>query len=88
MNAFEHVCEVCGRAETLTSEEAYSAGWDYPPRIGQFGVVSPRTCGECPMTSTLWWALQQGEVDPEDPLGWPEPHRKTLARILDESGAE
>lgn len=25
----KHICEVCGRAEILTPEEAYRAGWDY-----------------------------------------------------------
>ena len=24
-----HICEVCGREEVLTPEEAYSAGWDW-----------------------------------------------------------
>ena len=34
-----HVCEVCGTEETLTEEEAFEKGWDYPPRMGTFGVV-------------------------------------------------
>ncbi len=34
-------------------------GWDYPPKMGSFGVISPRTCGDCNMTKTLWWALVQ-----------------------------
>lgn len=30
----KHICEVCGREEILTPEEAYRAGWDYPPKMG------------------------------------------------------
>ena len=54
---FHHVCESCGRDEILTPSEAFDAGWDYPPRMGAFGVISPRTCRNCLMTSTVWWAL-------------------------------
>ena len=42
-----HICEVCGKTETLTPEEAFNEGWDYPPRMGGFGIVGPRTCGDC-----------------------------------------
>ena len=52
-----HICEVCGKKENLTPDEAFDAGWDYPPRIGTFGVVSPRTCGGCTIDKTLWWRL-------------------------------
>ena len=52
-----HICEVCGKTEILTPEEAFENGWDYPPRMGQFGVVSARTCGDCAITETAWWAL-------------------------------
>lgn len=38
---YKHICEVCGRCEILTPEEAFQAGWDYPPRMGFFGVLSP-----------------------------------------------
>ncbi len=27
-----HVCESCGKTEVMTPEEAFEAGWDYPPR--------------------------------------------------------
>lgn len=50
-------CEVCGKMEYLTEEEAYNKGWDYPPFMGEWGVVSPRTCGDCPVTETAWLAL-------------------------------
>ena len=29
-----HICEVCGKTEILTPEEAFNEGWDYPPRMG------------------------------------------------------
>ncbi len=57
LEPFMHWCEVCGIEELLTSEEAFRAGWDFPPRSGPWGVVSPRTCGKCPMTATVWWAV-------------------------------
>jgi hypothetical protein len=52
-----HICEVCSRTEILTPAAAFDAGWDYPPRVGAFGVVSPRTCGDCRMTGTVWAAI-------------------------------
>ncbi|AWT25198.1 hypothetical protein Csp1_03740 [Corynebacterium provencense] len=63
---FEHVCEVCGKTESLTSTEAYAAGWDYPPQMYQWGVVSPRTCGRCGMDATVWWALMADRKQLED----------------------
>ncbi|OKH81473.1 hypothetical protein EB73_28865, partial [Mycobacterium sp. SWH-M3] len=52
-----HICEVCGAEASLTPGEAFTLGWDYPPRIGQFGVVGPRCCPGCPNVATAWWAL-------------------------------
>lgn len=52
---FPHICEVCGRYEEITSEEAFNSGWDYPPDFGSFGVLSPRTCPDCDMKDTTWW---------------------------------
>lgn len=49
-----HICEVCGRREIITPREAFDAGWDYPPGMGRFGVVSPRTCPNCSMEDTVW----------------------------------
>lgn len=58
MQRFHHICEVCSRDEILTPDEAYDAGWDYPPRMGGgFGVVSPRVCPQCPMLKTAWFAM-------------------------------
>ena len=78
---FEHVCEVCGKTEMLTSTEAYSAGWDYPPQMYQWGAVSPRTCQHCGMDATVWWALSVGKKTADDLT--PE-QRRTVARILNE----
>ncbi|MCR5510768.1 MAG: ATP-binding protein [Lachnospiraceae bacterium] len=55
---FWHYCEVCGKKEFITDEEAFNDGWDYPPRIGFFGMLGPRTCGNCQMTDTLYWKIQ------------------------------
>lgn len=76
-----HICEVCGKEENLTPEEAYDQGWDYPPKMGQFKVVSPRTCGNCGMDGTLWFAMtfQGKNLDYLD-----EKQRQTLERILNE----
>lgn len=74
-----HVCEVCGREELLTPEEAYQQGWDYPPKMGAFGVVSPRTCGSCGIQGTLWWFLAVDKGNPDD---MSESQRETLLRIL------
>ena len=57
MKKNRYICEVCGKVEILTTDEAFEKGWDYPPVIGEFGVVSPRTCPECPMEETAWAAL-------------------------------
>ena len=52
-----HICEVCGTDEILTPAKAYEADWDYPPKMGAFGVISPRVCPRCPINRTVWWAL-------------------------------
>ncbi|MBP5555311.1 MAG: hypothetical protein J6X94_10650 [Lachnospiraceae bacterium] len=57
MEKMKYVCEVCGKTEIMTPEEAYQAGWDYPPFMGSYGVVSARTCPRCPMMKTAWAAL-------------------------------
>ena len=55
---FWHHCEVCGKKEFLTAEDAFNRGWDYPPKMGFFGLLGPRTCGNCQMTDTLYWKIQ------------------------------
>ncbi|MCI8424633.1 MAG: DUF4248 domain-containing protein [Adlercreutzia sp.] len=76
-----HICEVCGKEEVLTPDEAFNQGWDYPPRMGAFGIVSPRTCGSCPINKTVWWDLvcekkQTNELTPHQ--------LETIVRILGE----
>lgn len=78
---FKHVCEVCGLEEMLTAEEAYNAGWDYPPFMGEFGVVSPRTCPICPMMATAWAALTLQQKTP-DQLS--DNQKKAVKRIIAE----
>ena len=76
-----HICENCGKQEILTSEEGYDRGWDYPPRMGEFKIVSPRTCGNCVIDTTLWWEL----VCKKTPLQQlSAKHLETLNRILNE----
>ena len=60
---FWHYCEACGKKELLTADEAFEQGWDYPPRMYEFRMLSPRTCGDCSITSTLHWKLVTGEAD-------------------------
>ena len=48
-----HICEGCGKEEIIGREEAYGKGWDYPPKMGKFKLVSPRTCGKCSILTTL-----------------------------------
>lgn len=77
-----HICEVCGKTEVLTPDEAFLQGWDYPPRMGMFGIVSPRTCRNCVITETLWWALQSGKIKSMSDLS--DHQKEVLARIQSE----
>ena len=78
----EHWCEVCGVTALLTSADGVDAGWDFPPHMGAWGVVSPRTCGNCTIDKTLWWALTTEKLSIDDLV--PE-QRQVLARILNEA---
>jgi hypothetical protein len=78
IETFEHICEVCDKTEMLTARQAHEAGWDYPPFIGVWGVISQRTCGNCPMTKTAWWAVQTGAE-------LTEKHLATIKRIKEET---
>jgi len=83
---FIHICECCGKKEILTAKEAHDRGWDYPGEGGllpeaSFGTVGPRTCGLCPITETLWWALSVKKLKIFE---LSERHRETLSRILQE----
>ncbi len=64
---FWHYCEVCGKKEFITAQEAFESGWDYPPQIGYFGILSPRKCGDHAITETLYWkAVTSGLQDLTD----------------------
>jgi hypothetical protein len=76
-----HVCEVCGKKELLTPEEGFEKNWDYPPKMGQFGIVSPRTCGDCAITDTVWWAVV---VEKKSSADLTDKQKKTIQRILQE----
>lgn len=66
---FWHICEGCGKRELLTSKAAYEEGWDYPGADGLykdrkyfgFKTIAPRTCGECSITSSIFWKMMSGE---------------------------
>lgn len=73
-------CEVCGHVDAMTALEAFRAGWDYPPWIGKWGVVSPRLCPNCPTSSSAWWAIVWRGTD-----GLHERHMATINRILAET---
>ena len=76
-----HICEVCGKTELLTPEEAFNEGWDYPPRMGGFGIVGPRTCGNCPINLTVWWALVSEKKSVSE---LSQQQRETIKRIQGE----
>ncbi|WP_078311269.1 MULTISPECIES: hypothetical protein [unclassified Mycobacterium] len=76
-----HICEVCGRDEVLTADDAFDEGWDYPPRMGQFGVVGPRICPNCPASATVWAAIMLDGYT-ADMLS--EQQQATIARIAGE----
>ena len=74
-----HICENCGREEILDSDDSFEQGWDYPPKMGTFQVVSPRTCGDCSISTTLWWEITCNKT----PLAQlSDKHKQTLNRIL------
>lgn len=78
---WRHICEVCGVEEILTPGDAFNLGWDYPPRMGQFGVVGPRCCPNCPNVGTVWWALA---IDGYTEYMLTEAQRATVRRIAGE----
>lgn len=82
------LCEVCGREDNCTDAEAYSAGWDYPPFMGVWGIISPRTCPNCTIDKTAYWFLLSRSAEDQTPI--PENHLTTIKRIMAEgpSGAD
>ncbi len=78
---FWHYCEVCGKKEFITAQEAFDSGWDYPPNMGHFGLLGPRTCGGCLLKDTLFWRVNtdkkiplpiviEGALTPEELVTW------------------
>lgn len=78
---FWHYCEVCGKKEFITAQDAYDNGWDYPPNMGHFGLLGPRTCGKCLLKDTLYWRVNtqkkvpipvvvDGILTPEERVTW------------------
>lgn len=55
---FWHYCEVCGKKEYITADDAFEKGWYYPPGLCTFGMLGPRTCGNCGIDKTLYWKIQ------------------------------
>lgn len=78
---FWHYCEVCGRKEFITAQDAFDNGWDYPPQMGYFGLLGPRKCGDCLLADTLFWRVNtdkkiplpivvEGALTPEEIVTW------------------
>jgi len=76
-----HICEVCNKVELLTSKEGFYLGWDYPPRLGVFGIISPRTCADYEVENTLWFQVEVLNI-PIEQLSLR--YRQTMQRILEE----
>ncbi len=52
---FWHYCEICGKKEFITAQDAYDRGWHYPPKDSAFGLLlGPRICGDCSIEDTLF----------------------------------
>lgn len=48
----------------MTAQQAYEEGWDYPPHMGEFGLLGPRKCGDCKLTDTLFWKINTEQKIP------------------------
>ncbi len=90
---FWHYCEVCGKKAFITAEEAYLSGWDYPPHMGYFGMLSPRTCGDCAMAGTLYMKINapgrfpivlEKELTPEELITWRRIKAEPESLLVDE----
>ena len=90
---FWHYCEVCGKKEFITAKDAFDSGWDYPPNIGYFGLLGPRTCGSCLMKDTLFWKINtgdripivlEGELSPEELVTWNRIKGEPESLLVDE----
>ncbi len=59
---FWHYCEICGSKVYITSQEAFDQGWDYPPTVGSFGQLFPRTCGKCALADSLYIKVMKQKI--------------------------
>lgn len=50
--------------------------------MGMFGVLSPRTCGECGITETLWWKLATDKKKEHNMEDLTDEEKITMKRIL------
>ncbi len=81
---FWHYCESCGAKIYCTAQEAFDSGWDYPPRIGTFGVLGPRTCGNCTMIDTLYLKVMKQKIPLVIEADLTEKELRTWYRIKNE----
>lgn len=81
---FWHYCEVCGTKVFCTAQEAFDAGWNYPPQIGHFKLLGPRNCGKCSMMDTLFLKVQKQKFPIIIEKTLTEEELKTLNRIKNE----
>lgn len=92
---FWHYCEVCGKKEFITAQDAFDSGWDYPPRMGHFGMLGPRTCGNCYLKDTLFWKVNtnkelplpivvEGTLTPEELVIWERIKAEPESLLIDE----
>jgi len=78
-----YICENCGKIGLYNNEEeGFRDGWDYPPKMGTYRVLSPRTCGQCSIDTTLYWAIITGKIHSLSDMT--SNQKDTLARILGE----
>lgn len=64
MIKYKLICEVCGKKEIYKNlKQAYLDGWDIPPYMGEFGIISPRTCPNCTIENTVWLKIMRHGSD-------------------------
>lgn len=94
--SFWHYCEVCGRKEFITADDAFDSGWDYPPRMAHFGMLSPRTCGDCTMVGTLYMKINspgrlpivlEDELTPEELITWKRIKSEPESLLVEETSS-
>ena len=78
-----HVHPVLRIGQKLSLIHIY-AGWDYPPKIGLFGFLGPRTCGRCSVTETLFFKVQQQKIPIVFEEALTEKELQTWQRIKEE----